>query len=508
MARRFLSAIKLLTGSTPPAGTAGDTFFDTDTKTIQVHDGDAWVNSTVRATDGAAGGRVFTGDTTPSSPVTGDLWVDSTGFSAGANIIRWRKTAVGAETSLSGLDDLSTTLSYTPGYEQVYINGALQVRSQDYVATTGTTLTGLAALVVGDVVEVISPSNMVYGDYYTQSQADTRYYTKTQSNAIFPNMTTMPSNRNVIINGGMEIDQRNNSAVQTITAGAALAYTVDRWYVFCTGANVTSDRIDQAPGSPVYRLEITAPSAGVGTVTGIGVGQRIESNNSYHLAGKTVTLSAVLDAATTVTYSVYRANSTDTFGTLASPTRTLITTGTFSAGYGTVRSATFAMPSNATTGIEIVFTTGTYPATEYLGIWNVQLELGSVATAFEKRPIGTELALCQRYYQNIVTPNATTDFNGLMVREGTTQAQASVYLPVSMRSLPTLVGSNFGRSVFRDTAFNVSGIANSGISISSSGPSNNWITLVITHGAIAGTFVFAEWDLLNTTTNLGLSAEL
>jgi hypothetical protein len=179
MARRFLSAIKLLTGTTPPTGTAGDTFFDTDTKTIQVHDGTDWVNSTVRATDGAIGGRVFTGDTTPTSPVAGDLWVDSSGFSAGANILRWRETAAGGETSLSGLDDLGTTLSYTPGYELVHLNGVLQVRGVDYVATTGTTITGLAALVADDVVDVIAHQNMVYGDYYTQSQADSRFALQT-----------------------------------------------------------------------------------------------------------------------------------------------------------------------------------------------------------------------------------------------------------------------------------------------------------------------------------------
>ena len=44
---------------------------------------------------------------------------------------------------------------------------------------------------------------------------------------------------NRIINGAMNIDQRNAGASQTITAAAALAYTVDRWYAYCTGANVT-----------------------------------------------------------------------------------------------------------------------------------------------------------------------------------------------------------------------------------------------------------------------------
>ena len=49
--------------------------------------------------------------------------------------------------------------------------------------------------------------------------------------------------KNRIINGGMKIDQRNAGASQTITAAAALAYTVDRWYAYCTGANVTGQRV-------------------------------------------------------------------------------------------------------------------------------------------------------------------------------------------------------------------------------------------------------------------------
>jgi hypothetical protein len=95
-----------------------------------------------------------------------------------------------------------------------------------------------------------------------------------------------------------------------------------------------------------------------------------------------------------------------------------------------------------------------------------------------------------------------------MVRESATQAQASVYLPVSMRITPALIGSYLGRSVFRDTSFNVAAGANSAISVSSSGPNSNWITLVITHASVAGSYVYSEWDLLNTTTNLGLNAEL
>ena len=49
--------------------------------------------------------------------------------------------------------------------------------------------------------------------------------------------------RNRIINGDMRIDQRNAGASQTFTAAAALAYSVDRFYGYCTGANVTGARV-------------------------------------------------------------------------------------------------------------------------------------------------------------------------------------------------------------------------------------------------------------------------
>jgi hypothetical protein len=72
-----------------------------------------------------------------------------------ANFTSWKKTASGGETSVSGTDDNAVTLSYTPGLEQVFINGVLQVRGSDYVATNGTSVTGLSALVASDIVTVV-----------------------------------------------------------------------------------------------------------------------------------------------------------------------------------------------------------------------------------------------------------------------------------------------------------------------------------------------------------------
>jgi hypothetical protein len=77
-------------------------------------------------------------------------------ISSTADIYRYRYTAAGGETSESGPDDNGLTLSYIPGKEQVYLNGVLLVRTTDYNATSGTSITSLAALAAGDILEVIT----------------------------------------------------------------------------------------------------------------------------------------------------------------------------------------------------------------------------------------------------------------------------------------------------------------------------------------------------------------
>lgn len=201
--------------------------------------------------------------------------------------------------------------------------------------------------------------------------------------------------RNRLINGAMVVDQRNAGASQTITAGAALAYTVDRWYAYSTGANVTGQRV-AGIDSNLFAYRFT----GAASVTAIGFGQRIESVNSADLAGTTATLSVELanTLLTTVTWTAFYANTANTFGTLASPTKTQIATGTFTVNSTLTRYSTqIAIPSAATTGIEIVFTVGAQTS----GTWivdNVQLEPSTVATPFERRQIGQELLLCKRYF--------------------------------------------------------------------------------------------------------------
>lgn len=237
--------------------------------------------------------------------------------------------------------------------------------------------------------------------------------------------------RSRFINGGMAVDQRNSGASQTFTAGAALAYCVDRWYGYCTGANVTGQRV-AGSGNTQYRYQFT----GAASVTKIGFSQRIEAANSYDLNNRTATVGVELanSLLTTVTWTAYYANTTDTFGTLASPTRTQISTGTITVTSTPTRYYfPVSVPSAATTGIEVEFSVGAQTS----GTWTIseaQIVPGAANELWrEQRPVGLELALCQRYYSRFQIGLDTT----------ATYASHGVTYSAQMRAVPTLaiVGS-------------------------------------------------------------------
>jgi hypothetical protein len=247
--------------------------------------------------------------------------------------------------------------------------------------------------------------------------------------------------KNRFINGGLSIDQRNSGAAQTITAAAALAYTVDRWYAYCTGANVTGQQVAGTYQSAQYRYQFT----GAASVTAIGFGQRIEQLNCYDLANTTATLSCYISNSllTTVTWTAYYANTANTFGSLASPTVTQIATGTFTVTSTRAQySAQIAIPSAATTGIQIVFTVGAQTSGTWI-IDNIQLEAGTQATSFDYRDYGSEFTKCQRYYQTF--GSTAQSF------VGTSSASPTRYggfFPVPFRIAPTVTytGNAVGNS--------------------------------------------------------------
>jgi hypothetical protein len=141
-----------------------------------------------------------------------------------------------------------------------------------------------------------------------------------------------------------------------------------------------------------------------------------------------------------VTWTAYYANTADTFGTLASPTRTQIATGTFTVTSTLTRYSTqISIPAAATTGIEIVFTVGAQTSGTWV-IGNVQLEESSIATSFDYRSYPTELAMCLRYFELYDGANLFLT----KLREATRDKRANFYYKVTKRisATVTIITSN------------------------------------------------------------------
>ena len=285
--------------------------------------------------------------------------------------------------------------------------------------------------------------------------------------------------KNRLINGQMQIAQRATSA--TVTAGTTVPTVstgypcVDRFFVYSVGANVTAAQVAGA-GANRNNLQVT----GAASVTAVGIGQRIEVLNSYDLAGSTCTLSVNISNSllTTVTWTASYATTADTFGTIGTPTKTQIATGTFTVT-GTLAnySAQISVPAAATTGIEILFTVGAQTSGTWV-IGNAQLEKSSIATTFDYRPYGTELALCQRYYRTFVNSAAN------MFMMNFTAGGQGLSFPIGMqpmRATPSTSQSGVTAANGTSVAFAINA-SNYGVSISSTAAGLAYIT--------AGTYTF------------------
>jgi len=265
--------------------------------------------------------------------------------------------------------------------------------------------------------------------------------------------------RNRIINGAMEIAQRG-------TSHTANGYTLDRWIVYNSGGTFTLSQQTAASGSQpengmtkFLRIARTSPS-GI-----FYLSQKIEDVSLYD--GFAVTVSFYAKANTNITLPVRLIQE---FGSGGSTAVTVGTVNTSVTSSWAKYTATFTLPSlsGKTVGtssfLELAFDT---PATySTLDITGVQLEAGSVATPFERRNYGQELALCQRYFQvldltkKVIMGNGSTGLN----------CEASFTLPMTMRTTPTSIsegatitarldggaGTVTGKSLFAVDSSNIS----------------------------------------------------
>ena len=102
----------------------------------------------------------------------GTNWIPINAQNQVVNSTRWQKIATGGETTLSGLDDNSNSLIYSPGFEQVFLNGILLVRNSDYTASNGTSITGLAPISAGANIEIIALKQINLANVYNKDQVD------------------------------------------------------------------------------------------------------------------------------------------------------------------------------------------------------------------------------------------------------------------------------------------------------------------------------------------------
>jgi len=105
----------------------------------------------------------------PSSPAVGQIWIDSdqdvTTFDS--NIIR-RKSI----TATAGQTVFTTDLPFIDGFEQVFFNGLLLLKTSDYTTSGGNTVTLTSAAAVSDIVEIVSVTGANSVTTYTQAEVD------------------------------------------------------------------------------------------------------------------------------------------------------------------------------------------------------------------------------------------------------------------------------------------------------------------------------------------------
>jgi hypothetical protein len=291
--------------------------------------------------------------------------------------------------------------------------------------------------------------------------------------------------RNRIINGAMEIAQRRTSYSQTSNAGNY--HTVDRFSYRRSGtwSGVTAVTISQqSSGAPVgFKNFLRHAPVGSDATTPDNAAMLIDyKTEGFDTAdlewgtanAKTVTLSFYVRSSVTGTFCV-TFKDTQSSGSITGYTaeysiaaantweyKAIVVPGPTSGTWGTGNtkdigimwfiSGDTSSPSESGRLVSANSWSGSRPDNTYTAnqsdamttssgqtfdITGVQLEAGSVATSFERRSYGQELALCQRYYYRIKPDVAYGCIAEIAHATATTNARARVVFPVTMRTRPT-----------------------------------------------------------------------
>ncbi len=317
--------------------------------------------------------------------------------------------------------------------------------------------------------------------------------------------------RNKIINGDMRIAQRGNLAL----SGTAAYGKCDRWRGTLTGTGVsgtlTQDNISGFSSSKAAHFSSVSFTTGT-----VFLDQRVESANSYSLTYSGSSVQIAVKARIRHDYG----SSTNFYLRVGKPTSGSVddwtsgaTTVATSAAIAvanlttTVATATFTVATgDFNNGLTLqIYHDNTTVASKNVWIGDVQLEEGSVATPFETRPYGTELALCQRYYYRKISGASVAFDCGIAI--STTQAYVITNFPVPMRTSPSVldVTGTAGDYRIRHAA---TATACSIVPSLAAGQVANATTLFTIGSAMSAAGIATFGEAVNSGTYLGWSAEL
>jgi len=289
-------------------------------------------------------------------------------------------------------------------------------------------------------------------------------------------LTNQPSGRkNIIINGAMQVAQR--SASVTGIGASAGYFTLDRWKI-STAASAGRLTMTQTADGPsgfanCLKLDCTTADTSIAAGENLFIQHRFEGQDLQQIKkgtsdAESITLSFYIKANAVFTFGVELLDIDNTrqitklFDTTTDWVRHTITfpadtTGAFdddnarsldinfhlhggsNTTSGTLNTASWASTTNANraAGIDSFYSN----TDNNFFITGVQMEIGSQATNFEHRSFGEELALCSRYYTDIVrADNKTAHLIGYV--QTTAVARFGYHVP--MRAAPTIVETNFG----------------------------------------------------------------
>jgi hypothetical protein len=303
------------------------------------------------------------------------------------------------------------------------------------------------------------------------------------------------SNRNLIINGGMQVAQRGTS-VTGLGDGTVGYVGLDRFRLQKSGSPLVRYTMTQDSNAPAgfnnsMKLEVTTADASVSSDHLQYIDQFIEAQNLQQLSfgnssAKSITLSFYVKCSTAQTFALelinednsryfnttYVVSSADTWErkTITFPADTASGFNDDN-GRGLRVRWILAAGSNFTDGSVSTAWSGTqHIATNHQNTWvadtsrtwqitGVQLEVGEQATPFEHpRSYGDELAKCQRYYYSHA--DGASQSIGFGANYSSSLLTCQIHFPVTMRSSPTLVQGS-GTDYYRFRRSNGSDLFNS-----------------------------------------------